>query len=38
LGAKFNVLPVDGKNVHVAPAYFKFDPAEFLRPFDDGKR
>ena len=37
LGSKFNVLSVDGKNVHVAPAYFKFQPAVFLRPFDAGK-
>ena len=37
LGASLNVLPVNGKNVHVAPAYFKFQPAVFLRPFDDGK-
>jgi hypothetical protein len=27
---------VNGKDVHVAPAYFKFHPAIFLRPFDDG--
>ncbi len=37
LGSKFNALSVDGKNVHVAPAYFKFQPAIFLRPFDAGK-
>jgi hypothetical protein len=37
LGSKFNVLSVNGKNVHVAPAYFKFQPAIFLRPFDAGK-
>jgi pimeloyl-ACP methyl ester carboxylesterase len=37
LGSKFNVLSADGKNVHVAPAYFKFQPAIFLRPFDAGK-
>ncbi len=37
LGKSFNVLSVKGKNVHVGPAYFKFQPAEFLRPFDDGK-
>jgi len=37
LGSKFNVLSVDGKNVHVAPAYFKFKPAIFLRPFDAKK-
>ncbi|MGA8490036.1 MAG: prolyl oligopeptidase family serine peptidase [Terriglobales bacterium] len=37
LGSKFNVLSVDGKNVHVPPAYFKFQPAVFLRPFDAGK-
>jgi pimeloyl-ACP methyl ester carboxylesterase/stage V sporulation protein SpoVS len=36
LGSKFNVLSVDGKNVHVTPAYFKFQPAVFLRPFDAG--
>jgi len=36
LGSKFNVLSVNGKDVHVAPAYFKFHPAIFLRPFDDG--
>jgi len=38
LGSSFNVLSVNGKNVHVAPAYFKFHPAEFLRLFDDGKQ
>jgi pimeloyl-ACP methyl ester carboxylesterase len=37
LGSSFNVLSVNGKNVHVAPAYFKFQPAQFLRPFDSGK-
>jgi len=37
LGSSFNVLSVNGKNVHVAPAYFKFQPAVFLRPFDGGK-
>lgn len=37
LGSGFNVLSVNGKNVHVAPAYFKFHPAIFLRPFDAGK-
>ncbi len=37
LGSKFNVLSVNGKEVHVAPAYFKFQPAIFLRPFDAGK-
>jgi pimeloyl-ACP methyl ester carboxylesterase len=37
LGTSFNVLSVNGKNVHVTPAYFKFQPAEFLRPFDSGK-
>jgi pimeloyl-ACP methyl ester carboxylesterase len=37
LGSKFNVLSVNGKNVHAAPAYFKFRPAVFLRPFDAGK-
>ena len=37
LGSKFNVLPVNGKEVHVPPAYFKFHPPVFLRPFDAGK-
>jgi pimeloyl-ACP methyl ester carboxylesterase len=37
LGSKFNVLSVNGKQVHVSPAYFKFQPPEFLRPFDAGK-
>jgi pimeloyl-ACP methyl ester carboxylesterase len=37
LGSKFNVLSVNGKNVYVAPAYFMFQPAIFLRPFVDGK-
>jgi pimeloyl-ACP methyl ester carboxylesterase len=37
LGSKFNVLLVNGKKVHVTPAYFKFEPAVFLRPFDSGK-
>jgi pimeloyl-ACP methyl ester carboxylesterase len=37
LGSKFNVLFVNGKEVHVPPAYFKFQPAVFLRPFDAGK-
>jgi pimeloyl-ACP methyl ester carboxylesterase len=37
LGSKFNVLVVNGKEVHVAPAYFKFQPAVFLRPFDSAK-
>jgi len=37
LGSKFNVLLVNNKKVHVAPAYFKFQPAVFLRPFDAGK-
>ena len=37
LGSKFNVLSVNGKEVHVAPAYFKFQPAVFLRPFDAGR-
>ena len=37
LGSKFNVLLVNGKEVHVAPAYFKFEPAVFLRPFDSGR-
>jgi pimeloyl-ACP methyl ester carboxylesterase len=37
LGAKFNVLLVNGQKVHVKPAYFKFQPAVFLRPYDAGK-
>jgi len=37
LGSTFNVLSVNGKEVHVPPAYFKFQPAVFLRPFDAGK-
>jgi pimeloyl-ACP methyl ester carboxylesterase len=37
LGSSFNVLLVNGKQVHVLPAYFKFQPAVFLRPFDAGK-
>ncbi|MGC1437986.1 MAG: prolyl oligopeptidase family serine peptidase [Terriglobales bacterium] len=37
LGSTFNVLSVNGKRVHVPPAYFKFQPAVFLRPFDAGK-
>jgi len=37
LGSSFNVLFVNGQKVHVAPAYFKFQPAVFLRPFDSGK-
>jgi pimeloyl-ACP methyl ester carboxylesterase len=37
LGSSFNVLSVNGKQVHVPPAYFKFQPAVFLRPFDAGK-
>jgi pimeloyl-ACP methyl ester carboxylesterase len=37
LGSKFNVLLVNGQEHHVAPAYFKFQPAVFLRPFDAGK-
>jgi pimeloyl-ACP methyl ester carboxylesterase len=37
LGSKFNVLLVDNKKVHVPPAYFKFEPPVFLRPFDAGK-
>jgi len=36
LGSKFNVLPVNGKEVHVPPAYFKFHPPVFLRSFDAG--
>jgi hypothetical protein len=31
------VLLVNGQNVPVAPAYFTFQPAVFLRPFDAGK-
>src|SRR5271166_1833216 len=30
LGSKLNVLLVNGKKVHVAPEYFKFQPAVFL--------
>lgn len=37
LGKRFNVLLVSGKDIPVAPAYFKFAPAVFLRPFDAGK-
>lgn len=37
LGSSFNVLFVNGKKVPVAPAYFKFQPAVFLRLFDAGK-
>jgi len=38
LGPSFNVLFVSGKKVpHIKPAYFKFQPAVFLRPFDSGK-
>jgi len=37
LGSGFNVLFVNGKEVPVAPAYFKFQPAVFLRLFDAGK-
>jgi pimeloyl-ACP methyl ester carboxylesterase len=37
LGSSFNVLSVNDKEVHVPPAYFKFQPAVFLRPFDAGK-
>jgi len=37
LGSKFNVLLVNNKEVHVPPAYFKFEPSVFLRPFDAGK-
>ena len=37
LGSTFNVLFVNGQEVPVAPAYFKFAPAAFLRPFDAGK-
>jgi len=38
LGSKFNVLSVNGRQVKVGPAYFKFTPAPFLRPFDSGKK
>lgn len=34
LGAAFNVFPVGPVLVPVAPAYFEFKPARFLRPFD----
>jgi pimeloyl-ACP methyl ester carboxylesterase len=37
LGSKFNVLLINNKEVHVPPAYFKFEPSVFLRPFDAGK-
>jgi pimeloyl-ACP methyl ester carboxylesterase len=37
LGSTFNVLFVNGQQYPVAPAYFKFAPAAFLRPFDSGK-
>jgi pimeloyl-ACP methyl ester carboxylesterase len=37
LGEHFNVLLVNGKKVPVAPEYFKFKPADFLRPYDEGK-
>jgi len=37
LGSKFNVLLVNGKEVHVPPAYFRFQPPVFLRPFDTGR-
>jgi pimeloyl-ACP methyl ester carboxylesterase len=37
LGSKYNVLLVDGKKVPVAPAYIKFTPGPFLRPYDAGK-
>jgi pimeloyl-ACP methyl ester carboxylesterase len=37
LGSKFNVLLVNNKKVHVGPAYFKFQPGVFLRPFDARK-
>jgi pimeloyl-ACP methyl ester carboxylesterase len=37
MGSTFNVLSVNGKEVHVPPAYLKFQPAVFLRPFDAGK-
>ena len=35
LGSDYNVLEVNGQEVPVSPAYFKFDPAEFLRPYDE---
>ena len=37
LGAHYNVLLANGKKVHVNPAYFKFKPAPFLRPYDKGR-
>jgi len=37
LGSKYNVLLVNNKRVHDPPAYFKFTPAVFLRPYDTGK-
>src|SRR5579863_5597614 len=37
LGSKFNVLLINNKEVHVPPAYFRFAPPPFLRPFDAGK-
>ena len=37
LGSTFNVVFVNGQQYPVAPAYFKFAPAAFLRPYDSGK-
>lgn len=34
LGATFNVLFVNGHEVHVGPKYFEFAPAAFLREYD----
>jgi pimeloyl-ACP methyl ester carboxylesterase len=38
LGSTFNVVFVNGEEDPVSPAYFKFAPAAFLRPYDSGKR
>ena len=38
LGSRLNVLFVNGQKHPVGPAYFKFSPATFLRPFDAGKQ
>jgi len=37
LGSGFNVLVVNGQEVPVSPAYFKFAPSVFLREFDSRK-
>jgi pimeloyl-ACP methyl ester carboxylesterase len=37
LGNKFNVLLLNGQKIPAAPAYFTFQPAVFLRPFDARK-